>query len=74
VGDVRVPHIGFLEQTDTAQVRAERSGLGDGRVYTISFTGTDSFGAECTGEVKVGVPHDKKDIPVDGGPIYDSTL
>ncbi len=60
--------------TDTAQVRAERSGLGDGRVYTISFTAADSYGAECTGEVKVGVPHDKHDIPVDGGPLYDSTL
>lgn len=63
--------------TPTAQVRAERSGTekvpGDGRVYHISFTATDEYGATCEGEVTVGVPHDKKDTPVDGGPLYDST-
>ena len=63
--------------TPTAQVRAERSGTdkvpGDGRVYHISFTATDEYGATCDGEVTVGVPHDKKDTPVDGGALYDST-
>jgi hypothetical protein len=58
--------------TDTAQVRAERSGTGDGRVYEISFSAT-AGGATCSGQVKVGVPHDKKDIPVDSGQQYDST-
>lgn len=64
--------------TDTAEVRAERSGSkkvpGDGRVYHISFTAEDDFGEICTGEVSVGVPHDKKDVPVDGGALYDSTI
>lgn len=63
--------------TDTVEVRAERSGTlkvpGDGRVYHISFTADDGRGGVCTGEVLVGVPHDVKDTPVDGGALYDST-
>ena len=63
--------------TDTAEVRAERSGSkkvpGDGRVYHISFTADDGRGGVCSGEVLVGVPNDVKDIPVDGGVLYDST-
>jgi hypothetical protein len=44
---------------DTATLlRAERSGTGNGRVYTILFTATDIFGAESTGSVTVCVPHD----------------
>jgi hypothetical protein len=64
--------------TPTAYVRAERSGTkevpGDGRVYHIGFTAVDGFGASCSGEVAVGVPHDVKDAPIDGGPLYDSTV
>jgi hypothetical protein len=60
--------------TATAEVRAERSGKEDGRVYHISFTATDSGGLSCSGTVQVGVPHDKKDTPVDDGPDYDSTV
>jgi len=59
--------------TDTAQIRAERSGTGDGRVYEISFTADDSNGGMCTGSVSVGVPHDKKDTAVDSGQNFDST-
>jgi hypothetical protein len=47
---------------DQVQVRAERSGQGDGRVYRIAFTATD--GKEtCTGTVTVGVPHDQSGPP-----------
>jgi hypothetical protein len=54
-------------------LRAERSGLGDGRVYEISFTGTDSFGATCSGTVTVSVPHSQNGDPaVDSGQLYDS--
>ncbi|MCB0014099.1 MAG: ExeM/NucH family extracellular endonuclease, partial [Anaerolineales bacterium] len=42
--------------TQTAKIRAERVGNGNGRVYTIYFTATDSQGNACQGEVKVGVP------------------
>lgn len=65
--------------TNTAQVRAERSGTkkvpGDGRVYHISFTADDGMGGSCSGEVLVGVPHDmgKGKVPIDGGAMYDST-
>lgn len=77
VGDGSFVPDGMGIGTPTAQVRAERSGTdkvpGDGRVYHISFTATDEYGATCDGEVTVGVPHDKKDTPVDGGALYDST-
>lgn len=59
--------------TDTAQIRAERSGTGDGRVYEISFTADDGNGGMCTGSVSVGVPHDKKSTAVDSGQNFDST-
>jgi len=48
--------------TDTAEVRAERSGSkkvpGNGRVYHIAFTADDGHGGSCTGTVRVCVPHD----------------
>jgi hypothetical protein len=40
-------------------VRAERSGQGDGRVYTIEFVADDGRGGSCTGVVTVCVPHDQ---------------
>ncbi|MDH3277805.1 MAG: LamG domain-containing protein [Nitrosopumilus sp.] len=55
------------------QIRSERSGNNDGRVYEISFTADDGNGGTCDGSVFVGVPHDKKDTPVNSGTIYDST-
>jgi hypothetical protein len=61
--------------TSTAQVRAERSGLEDGRVYEIHYSATDNQGAACTGSVFVGVPHDQRGTPpVDSGQYYDSTV
>lgn len=60
----------------TAEVRAERDGAGNGRVYHIGFTADDGNGGTCSGEVLVGVPKSqgKKDAPVDDEPLYDSTL
>jgi hypothetical protein len=63
----------------TAQVRAERAGTpnapGDGRVYHVAFSAADGQGGQCTGTVKVSVPHDQRGAPaVDGGPLYDSTV
>lgn len=65
--------------TDTAEVRAERSGTkkvpGNGRVYHITFTADDGVGGTCTGTVTVCVPHDNADSEcVDDGPLYDSTV
>jgi hypothetical protein len=59
--------------TAKAEVRAERSGKGNGRVYHIAFEATDPGGRSCTGSVSLGVPHDRQDTPVDDGPLYDST-
>lgn len=59
------------------QVRAERQGTGDGRVYRIALTATDTFGATCSVVRSVGVPHDQggQSIPVDSAPpSYDSTV
>ncbi|MEZ4711093.1 MAG: Ig-like domain-containing protein [Caldilineaceae bacterium] len=58
----------------TAEVRAERVGSGNGRVYHISFTASDGQGGSCTGEVLVGVPKSQgnKGAPVDDGALYDS--
>jgi uncharacterized lipoprotein YddW (UPF0748 family) len=39
------------------QLRAERSGKGDGRVYTITVTATDAAGNKTTRNVTVTVPH-----------------
>jgi hypothetical protein len=66
--------------TSTAQVRAERIGdpknPGNGRVYHITFSVTDSLGLSCQSTVKVGVPHDQsgKVQPVDGGALFNSTV
>jgi uncharacterized repeat protein (TIGR01451 family) len=53
-------------------LRAERSGLGDGRVYRISFTVTDGLGGECTDVVTVGVPHDRgaHKVSIDSGGVF----
>ena len=60
--------------TDTATVRAERDGKGDGRVYHVAFTADDGNGGITAGVVKVYVPHDQSGKPaVDGGALYDST-
>jgi Bacterial Ig domain len=61
--------------TSTAQVRAERLGTGDGRVYHIGFTASDGDGGTCSGTVRVAVPHDQGNgaTAVDGGPLFDST-
>lgn len=53
-------------------LRAERGWFGDGRVYRISFTVTDTHGARCSGVATVGVPVSSWSNPVDSGGSYDS--
>jgi hypothetical protein len=56
------------------RVRRERSGQGDGRVYHVTFQGSDGRGGTCTGTVTVCVPHDQSPPTCgDGGPLFDST-
>jgi hypothetical protein len=63
--------------TSTAMVRAERSGLKDGRVYEIFFTAADPAGLMCAGSVQVNVPHDQPGgtcPAVNSGQNYDATI
>ncbi len=41
------------------QLRAERSGRGKGRIYTVIITATDCSGNISTAKAKIRVPHDK---------------
>jgi hypothetical protein len=59
--------------TSTATLRAERSGTGNGRVYTIFFTASDGRGGSCQASVKVCIPHDNNDTCVDDGATFSST-
>lgn len=62
--------------TSTAEVRAERAGDMNGRVYHIAFTVSDGLGGICAGVVTVGVPKSQGPMggPVDDGPLFDSTV
>ena len=61
---------------DHVQLRKERSGGGNGRVYQIQFTAVDAQGAGCTGSLRVGVPlgQGANQTIVDDGQDYDATL
>jgi hypothetical protein len=55
----------------SVQLRADRDGGGDGRVYTITFRVTDANGNSATATAKVTVPHDEAHpIAVDSGVAY----
>ena len=59
--------------TNAAQVRAERLGSGNGRVYQVNYKATDSVGKSCVGFLQVGVPHDNaSSTAVDDGQQFDS--
>jgi hypothetical protein len=61
----------------SAKIRAERSGLKDGRVYVINFAAEDGKGGQYNGSVVVKVPRDQKSkscVAVDSGQNYDATL
>jgi len=55
----------------SVQLRAERVGSGNGRVYTITFKVTDSSGNSTTATAKVTVPQSQNGSPaIDDGPHY----
>ncbi len=70
-GNTAVDAIGV--GTGSAQVRAERSGKGDGRVYHIAFDALDGKGGQCSGNVTVEVPHDNRTSAPDSGSGFNST-
>jgi hypothetical protein len=58
----------------SVQLRSERQGGGDGRVYTITFKVTDASGNVATATAKVTVPHSQNGSgAVDSGPHYTVT-
>jgi len=63
--------------TSQANLRAERDGNGNGRVYHVFFTATDIYGASCSSELLIPVVnHDMGNGTgaIDGGALYDSTI
>ncbi|HEY1114071.1 MAG TPA: family 10 glycosylhydrolase [Chitinophagaceae bacterium] len=46
------------------KLRAERSGTGEGRIYTIRVASTDAYGNTSTGTVTVSVPHNNRPVTV----------
>ena len=53
----------LIDQTDgiiTLQLRAERSGRGNGRVYTVTITATDGSGNRSQANVDIIVPRDQR--------------
>lgn len=77
LGDGDTPIDAVIDAGPNVQVRAERSGLGDGRVYRIAYTVSDGRGGSCTGVAKVGVPHDQSPtgvVPIDSGAVFNSLV
>ena len=58
----------IIVDSQTVQLRAERSGNGDGRVYSIGFTVTDAAGNKTPGTCKVLVNKGSK-TAIDSGPV-----
>ena len=48
---------------DSLQVRSERAGRLNGRVYRISFTAEDTVAATCSRTVPVCMPHEESETP-----------
>ena len=59
-----------VESGNQMLLRAERAGTGNGRVYVVSFTATNTGGASCSGTVRVSVPHIKNDPASEGAQLY----
>ncbi|MBD0382950.1 putative Ig domain-containing protein [Paenibacillus sedimenti] len=55
--DIQNTEYGTFDQTFS--LRAERSELGSGRIYTITYTATDKVGNKTVKSVTVTVPHDQ---------------
>ncbi|MGH7272099.1 MAG: hypothetical protein ACREJ3_16840, partial [Polyangiaceae bacterium] len=55
-----------------ANLRAENNPFGDGRVYKVTYTAIDPFGASCTGSWESCAPNVFLQC-IDSGQNYDST-
>ncbi len=48
-----------VDESGNIYLRSERSGTGDGRVYTITYTATNLSGNETSASATVTVPHNQ---------------
>ena len=55
--DIQEADLGTYDRSFS--LRAERSGLGNDRVYTITYEATDASGNETSATAEVTVPHDQ---------------
>ena len=63
IGDVTIG-----ADCQSVQLRAERAGKGDGRVYTITLLLRDSGGAVMRADLEVSAPHSRNGVPAVKGP------
>jgi hypothetical protein len=74
-GDTDIDAVLSSPLSSSVQVRSERAGTRDGRVYRLHYTATDTHGATCSGTATVSVAHDQAHPAVDSFPLsFDSTL
>lgn len=59
LGDGDAPDDVVIHADGSVSLRAERSGRGRGRIYTITFQATDEAGNTATASAAVSVPHHK---------------
>ena len=59
MGDGKTSPDAVIGTGNAFQVRAERQGGGDGRVYLVDFTADDGIAGTCSGTAAIGVPHDQ---------------
>ena len=71
-GDGRTRDDMVIADGHTVELRAEREGTGNGRVYTIHFVVSDDAGNEAAAACRVDVPHDQGPHggAVDDGPVW----
>jgi len=70
-GDGKTKDDIVIVDCQTMKLRVERAGGGNGRVYTVYFAVENDNGYTGYGSYQIGVPHDKKDIAIDDGAVYE---
>jgi hypothetical protein len=62
----------IIGEGNALQLRAERSGAGSGRIYTITVTCTDAAGNRSSKSTTVTVPHDNRSESARNNPAIES--
>jgi len=71
-GDASPDAVRNLLDPSSVILRAERSGLADGRVYRVAYTVTDGRGGSCSGIARVAVPVSRQSFALESPFVYDS--